>query len=362
MRVLLLADVASGHTEKWALGLAAKGITVGIFSFNKSDYKWFKDQQNIDLLFEPESENSSSGFIEKIAYLKHLSLLKRKVIEFKPDILHAHYASSYGLLGALCGFHPFVISAWGTDVMKFPQENFILKAIVKYNLKKADIICATSNTINEYIQAIIQKPVQIIPFGVDMEIFKENKSLKSKDKFVIGAIKSLEKIYNINVLIEAFAIVSSKHSQAELMIVGDGSERRNLENLVKQLKLENYVIFIGKVPFKETPNYFNKLNCLVNISQYESFGVSVIEAMACKVPVIVTNVGGLKEVVMNNEMGFLVEPSNIEQTATAIEKIMMDKDYSESIVEKAYQSVKARFNWESNLNTQIKVYQDLLKK
>jgi L-malate glycosyltransferase len=362
MRVLLLADVASGHTEKWALGLAQRGIEVGIFSLNKTEFKWMAGEPKVKVLFELKERHVANGIGSKITYFSYVPKLKKIIAEFKPDVVHAHYASSYGLLGSLSKFHPFVLSAWGTDVMKFPQESFMNKKIIRFNLKCADAVCATSETINKYIQDIYQREVHIIPFGIDFEAFKPAEGSKSKDMFVVGAIKSLEKIYNIDVLIKAFADLRSRHSNTKLLIVGDGTEKENLMELAKQLRIQDSVVFAGRVPSKETPDHFNKLNCLVNISQRESFGVSVIEAMACKVPVIVSDTGGLREIVDNGITGIYVEPGNVEQTSRAIEKIMQDKTLANAMAEKAYQSVKERFSWNTNLTEQIKVYEDLIGK
>lgn len=362
MRVLLLADVASGHTEKWAMGLAQRGIEVGIFSLNKTEYNWMAGEPRVRVLFELKERHVANGISSKITYFTYIPKLKKVIAEFKPDVVHAHYASSYGLLGSLSKFHPFVLSAWGTDVMKFPQESFMNKKIIRFNLKCADAVCATSDTIDKYIQNIFPRKVHIIPFGIDFDTFKPTDKFKSKDVFVVGAVKSLEKIYNIDVLIKAFALVHSKYSKTKLLIVGDGKEMKNLEALAGQLQLKDSVVFAGRVPSKETPDQFNKLDCLVNVSQYESFGVSVIEAMACKVPVVVSDTGGLKEVVNNGVTGICVEPGNVEETSLAIEKIMQDKAFTNSIIESGYQSVKERFSWNDNLTEQIKVYESLLKK
>lgn len=362
MRVLLLADVASGHTEKWAMGLAQRGIEVGIFSLNKTEFKWMANEPNVKVLFELKERHVANGISSKITYFSYIPKLKKVISEFKPDVVHAHYASSYGLLGSLCKFHPFVLSAWGTDVMKFPQESFMNKKIIRFNLKCADAVCATSETINKCIQDIYPRTVHVIPFGIDFDTFKPNGAPKNKEYFVVGAIKSLEKVYNIDVLVKAFAGLHSRHSNTRLLIVGDGTERENLQQLVKQLNISDSVEFTGRVPSKETPNYFNKLNCLVNISQYESFGVSVVEAMACKVPVVVSDTGGLKEIVNNGDMGICVEPGNVEQTSLAVEKIMLDKKFAENAIDKAYLSVKERFSWDNNLTEQIKVYNSLVKK
>ncbi len=362
MRILLLADVASGHTEKWALGLAQRGIEVGIFSLNKTEFPWMANVPNVKVLFELKERHVANGLSSKFTYFTYIPKLKKIINDFKPDVVHAHYASSYGLLGALIKFHPFVLSAWGTDVMKFPQENFMNKKIMRFNLKCADAVCATSETINTYIQQLYPRKVNVIPFGIDFDTFKPNESLRSKDHFVIGAIKSLEKVYNMDVLIKAFAAVHLKHPKTKLLIVGDGKERDVLKDLVKQLNLNDSVEFTGKVPFKETVNYFNKLNCLVNVSQYESFGVSVIEAMACNVPVVVSDTGGLKDIVSNGVTGQCVEPGNIAQTAEAIEKLIMDKDFATTSSLKALNSVRELFNWQTNLDQQIAVYGSLVKK
>src|SRR5438105_2510828 len=115
MKVLLLSDTHSEHTEKWARGLADKGIEVGLFSFNKAAYEWHQ-YERITVFFEPEDVINADRFLTKLSYLKYVSILKKIIRHFKPDILHAHYATSYGLIGALSGFHPFVLSVWGSDV------------------------------------------------------------------------------------------------------------------------------------------------------------------------------------------------------------------------------------------------------
>lgn len=364
MRVLLLSDISSEHTEKWALGLASNGITIGLFSFNKASYHWFENNKNITVLFEPELKLDAHSTSGKISYLKYVKPLKSVIAQFKPDIVHAHYATSYGLIGALSGFHPYVISAWGTDVMKFPQKNFIHKAILKYNLKKADVICATSNTIEEYLKPVTIKEIDVIPFGVDINEFvkKDVVSLFDKNTFVIGSIKALEELYNIDILIRAFSSLKIKYSSIalKLLIIGVGSQEQKLKQLALDLQISNDVVFTGRIPFSEISNYFNMLDVLVNISDYESFGVSVIEAMACEKPVVVTNTGGLKEIVENNNFGSLVEIDNVEQTAYEIEKYMLDESLKNKVGKDARAKVVQKYNWSNNVKQMIEVYTKLL--
>lgn len=362
MKILLLADTYSEHTEKWALGLANSGIHVGIFSFNKASYDWHH-HDNITVFFEPEKKINAESTLTKLAYLKYVNVLKKIIKHFNPDILHAHYATSYGLVGALTGFHPFVISSWGTDVMKFPNKNIVAKSILKYNFKNADLLCATSYTISDYISKITKKGVEVVPFGIDSERFKPAKvnSLFQESDYVIGTVKPLEKLYNQEVLFDAFARLKPKYPNIKLLIVGTGAHEDKLKEKAKALKLENDIVFTGRIPFEDVNKYYNMMKIMVNISEYESFGVSVVEAMACEVPVIVTNVGGLKEIVKDDTLGLKVDKPGVEETAAALEKLINDEKFYKEIAVNSRAHVLANYEWKSNLNTMINLYKGLLK-
>lgn len=359
VKILLLSDTFSEHTEKWALSLANRGLQIGLFSFNKASYEWY-NHPNITIFFEPEAKINAESTLTKLAYLKYVSILKKIIKHFQPDILHAHYATSYGFVGALSGFHPYIISSWGSDVMKFPHKNFVAKSILKYNFRSADVLCATSYVIKDYISKISVKPVSVIPFGIDPAVFKPYKRLSpfGEGHFVVGCIKSLEAIYKIDVLIKAFAALEQNHPQLRLMLIGHGAQAEKLQQLVKELKLEEKVVFTGRIPFSEVADYYNMLDVLVNISEYESFGVSVIEAMACGKPVVVSNVGGLIEIVENDTLGLKVNVNAVDETAQAIERLMTDPVLYASISENAKKHVAEKYNWEKNLSDMIKLYED----
>lgn len=362
MKVLLLSDTHSEHTEKWALGLANSGIKVGLFSFNKASYDWYV-HENITVFFEPDNKINAESTLTKLAYIKYVSILKKIIKHFEPDILHAHYATSYGLVGALANFHPFIISSWGSDVMKFPNKNFVAKSILKYNFKKADLLCATSYTIEEYINQVIPMPVTVIPFGIDINIFKPKKveSLFKENDFVLGSIKPIESLYNTDILIKSFSKLLPKYDNLKLVIIGEGTERQALEKLCKDLNISENVVFTGRIPFKEISNYYNMIDILVNISEYESFGVSVVEAMACGTPVVVTNVGGLKEVVKDDSVGLKVNVGDVDDTVKAIERLMTDKTLYNEIAINARKHVIEKYNWEDNLKQMIDEYTKILK-
>ncbi len=113
MRLLLLSNPNSAHTIKWAKSLANSGVDIIIFGLGNFVVDDYADYNNIEVLTLDESVSRREGSLSKLKYLKALPAIKKIIKKFKIDILHAHYASSYGLLGSLSGFSPFILSVWG---------------------------------------------------------------------------------------------------------------------------------------------------------------------------------------------------------------------------------------------------------
>lgn len=364
MRLLMLADPNSPHTIKWASSLSRYNIEILIFGLDKffvQDYK----SASIKIITLNEKILKKEGSFSKIRYLKALPIIKNVIKKFNPHILHSHYASSYGLLGALSGFHPFIVSVWGSDVFSFPNKSILHKTILKYVLKKADVVTSTSLIMAKETMKYTNKNIKVIPFGVDLEVFtpmKVNNLFDEKD-IVIGTIKSLEEKYGIEYLIRAFKFLVDKypHLPLKLLIVGGGSLENSLKNIVKKLGIENKTIFTGRVPFSEVPKYHNLLSVFVAISDSESFGVAVVEAMACEKPVVVSNVGGLPEVVENDITGFIVPPRNPEKTAEAIEKLILDEQLRLKMGKAGRERVIKLYDWNKNVEEMIKIYNKILK-
>ena len=368
MKLVLLSDPDSVHTARWATSLALKGLEVyiiGLSPITNSIYYSHKNIKVYDLDIDSKDVKQSSGLFSKLKYLKTLNKVKSLIREIKPDIIHAHYATSYGLLGALSGFHPFIISVWGSDVFIFPKKSVIHKKILKFNLKKADIILSTSHAMAKETALYTDKDIEVTPFGIDLDKFKPMKveSIFSENDIVIGTIKSLEPEYGIEYLIRAFKIVVEKNISLplKLLIVGAGSLEAKLKKMVYDSGLSEYTVFPGKVPFDEIPKYHNMIDVPVFVSNSESFGVAVIEASACEKTVVVSDVGGLPEVVENNVTGVVVPPRNEIETAKAIEKLVLDKSLRGKMGKAGRERVKKLYNWEDNVKQMIEIYRKVLK-
>ena len=366
MKLMLLADPNSPHTVKWATALSSRGFDLLLIGLDELRVESYDNFSNVEVKTVNIKVTRQEGSLKKILYLQALPLIKRLIKKFKPDIVHSHYASSYGLLGALTGFHPFIVSVWGSDVYSFPEKSFLHRQIIKFVLSKADVICSTSHTMARQAKLYTSKKIEVVPFGVDTTIFKpmQVKSLFSEKDIVIGTVKTLEKKYGIEYLIKAFKIVSDKHKNLplKLLIVGGGSLEKELKELSKSLGIWDKTKFTGKIPFEEVPKYHNMLSVSVSVSESESFGVAVVEAMACGKPVVVSNVGGLPEVVEDGKTGFVVPPRNPEETAKAIEKLVLNRKLRIKMGNAGRERVKRLYDWSKCVEKMMNLYKEVLEK
>ena len=363
MKLLLLAELNSTHTIKWVSSLSKMSINICVFGLAEPKTDIYTKLNNVEIVCLNHNIKRNDKLASKLIYMKALYTIKSIIRRYKPDIMHAHYATSYGMLGALQGFHPLVISVWGSDVFLFPKKSFIHKAILSFNLKKADKVLSTSIVMAKEANLYTNKKIEVTPFGIDLNVFQsmEVSSLFAKDDFVVGTVKTLEEVYGIKYLIKAFKIICDRYqdNNFKLLIVGDGSLKKSLIQLTKDLKIYDKTIFTGAIPFCDVPKYHNMLSVFVAASLSESFGVAAIEASACSKPVIVTDIGGLPEVIKKDVTGLVVNDRNPKEIADAIELLLMDKDLRNKLGSAGRNRVKKLYNWDDNVKQMYDIYRGL---
>lgn len=363
MKVLLLSDIRSVHTLKWANSLQEKGIEVILFGLlNKNCEKFHPSIKIFSHNIASEIAEKEESGIQKLNYLKALPFIRRIIKEEKPDIVHSHYISSYGLLGVLSGFKPLVSSVWGTDIVKFPRFSPLHKAAIKYVLSKSTKILATSDFLANEIGLYSSKNVEITHFGVDISKFNPKENSSNDNEITIGIVKNLESNYGIDLLLKVFSSVISKvkDKKVKLIIAGDGTKASEFKEIAQSLNLNGEVKFLGRVPNNEIQSVHNLCDFEVYPSLFEAFGVSVIEASACGVPVIATNIGGLPAIIINNETGLLIEPGNFTMLEEAMLKMINDKDLREKLGKAARNHIVKNYNFDDSVNKVISIYNSVL--
>jgi glycosyltransferase involved in cell wall biosynthesis len=364
LKILLLAGGHDIHTVRWANQLSKNGNEVHLCYVSNQIPATDKYNEKV--------------FLHKLrlpapyGYYFNIIQLKRIIKSVKPDIINAHYSSGYGTLSRLVKFSPYLISVYGSDVYDFPYKNWINMSIIKKNLKAADAIASTSYAMACQTARLIDcsvEDIHITPFGVDIDKFKKEVIYNKNDQFIIGSIKKLSPKYGIRYGILAInymvnSLIKEKGLKIKYLIYGEGEEKEDLKQLVKQKNLEDIVEFKGRIPNDLVPKALNEMDIFLGTSilDSESFGVAVVEAMACEVPVIVTDVDGFREVVDQGKAGIMVPRKDYKIMAEEIYRLMYEPEQRKRIGLLERKRVIENYNWIKNVEKMESIYLKLINR
>lgn len=291
-KILFIAPSSSVHTKKWCDWFSAKGCEVHVATLDSE----MIPGATVHLMHQ--SSGPASSDFRKLTYLSCASELSRIIQSIQPDIIHAHYASSYGVLAALVVRQPYFLSIWGSDVYDFPRKSLLHRILLQYALRRATWLMSTSNAMATEASRYIDRAFVITPFGVDTDCFyPRNQSPASSDGFVVGTVKALSPKYGISSLLRGCALAIEKDPAMPLYIriAGKGSQEQDLKRLAIKLGIAERIEWLGFVDISRVPDVWRSLDVALIPSESESFGVSAVEAMACGIPVVITDIPGLME-------------------------------------------------------------------
>ena len=339
MKLCFIADATTVHTKRWVEYFSSTGHEVHLITY------------------EPPEEPISGvhlhvvGSMFKSLYLafpfRHLKIM-RLVGKIKPDIVHAHFITKFGFHGALLGFHPLVMSAWGSDVLVIPYWSKLLFYFTKFSLREADMIFATSGDAETKLIStfgIDKTKIKMIPFGVDTELFKPQRDKIAVNYVTVLSNRNFFPIYNIETLVRAIPLAIKHNEKLKFMLIGDGPEEADIRLLADELGVSYYITFIGHVANNKMPEYLNSTDIYVSTSLSDTTPVSVSEAMACGLPCIVTDVGGVKEIISDGTNGYLFEPGDYKSLAKKIVDLSLNLEKRKTVGKNARPVIINKLNW-----------------
>lgn len=288
----------------------------------------------------------------------------------KPDLILGHMPVAFicdiTLPLSLKEKVPFIIKYHHGGSMKkgkFPidiliglYETIFLKRIFKRSNK---IITSSEFVKKIFLNKYLDKTMVITP-AVDIKLFKPSRSNPKNRILFVGNLKKSENYKGLNYLLESMSLIKNKNSKIKLIVVGDGDYRHHYEKLSKDLGIEENVEFKGELKERELIKEYNNINILVLPSLMESFGMVLIEAMACKKPVIGSNIGGIPYVIDDGKNGLLVPPKDPQALAGAIMKILENPKLAKQMGENGYKKVKDNFTWDKKVIETEKIVENIL--
>jgi glycosyltransferase involved in cell wall biosynthesis len=310
------------------------------------------------------------GMRKHLLTLMRARTLKKNLIRIKPDVLVACWASTYGFYAAYSSFHPFVLFIWGSDVLVFPKKYFPLKPLVTYAIKKADVVVVDSDVQKEAATKLGCTSQKIVKFPwVDLNGFGKNQKKRAKirkecgwsdDDIIAISLRQHKPIYGVEHLINAIPYVLKENKSIRFLILGEGPLTETFKLRLDKFIKEGAVKFVGVVPHENIVDYLSAADIYVSTSFSDGASASLLEAMACSLTPVVTEINGNKEWIRDGMNGLLVPVANSKSIAEKILLLTNDQKLREKLQAKAEDTVRTRVNWNKNIDELTKVIDKIM--
>ncbi|MEE1132702.1 MAG: N-acetyl-alpha-D-glucosaminyl L-malate synthase BshA [Caryophanon sp.] len=299
------------------------------------------------------------------------SKIAEVVKEQKLNVMHVHYAIPHAVCAALARSMSdvdfgIVTTLHGTDITVLGQDASMIQPI-KYGIEASDIVTAVSSALKEQTYELIdtKKSIETVYNFVDERVYapqqvdhlKKHFGIADDEKVLIH-VSNFRKIKNVDHIVETFFRVRSE-MRTKLLLVGDGPEMNRITQLVKDSPYKDDVLFLGRQ--ENVAELYSISDVMLLMSSKESFGLVLLEAMACGVPGIGTNVGGIPEVIEHGKTGYIVEEGDIDGAAAQIVQLLQDAPTLAQFKEASKEAVQLRFSSSSIVAQYEALYEKVAK-
>jgi N-acetyl-alpha-D-glucosaminyl L-malate synthase BshA len=330
--------------------LAARGHEVHFISYAMP----IRLNSSAERIFFHEVEVTTYPLFDHPPYTLALATKMMEVAEEASlDLLHVHYAIPHSVSALLARMMaaprrlPFITTLHGTDITLVGHDRSYLP-ITRFSIEQSDGVTAISQYLRNCTLAEfdIKRPVDVIPNFVNCDLYKRSPDQSARGRWapngepILMHLSNFRPVKRVTDVIEIFALVREKIA-AKLVMIGDGPDRGAAEYLVRKKRLSKDVFFLGKQDHVEAKLGLADLFLLPSDS--ESFGLAALEAMACEVPVLASNVGGLPEVVTHGLDGYLFEPRDVATAAKYALEILTRPDHGRAMGQQARVSARRQY-------------------
>ncbi|MDE9829940.1 N-acetyl-alpha-D-glucosaminyl L-malate synthase BshA [Staphylococcus delphini] len=274
--------------------------------------------------------------------------------EYDLDVLHMHYAIPHAICGILARQMSgkdikIMTTLHGTDITVLGYDHSLRNAI-KFGIEQSDIVTSVSESLKAETNEIIAPQKEIVPiynFVRESEFptgnntdLKEGYAIAQDEKVFIH-VSNFRKVKRIDTIIDTFALVR-KHIKSKLLLIGDGPELQDMRMKVREMDLSEDVLFLGKQDCMS--NFYQMADIVLLMSEKESFGLTLLEAMKTGVVPIGTRAGGIQEVIQHRETGFLVDIGDSQTAADYALKLLTDDALYQSLRDNMLHDIAKRFD------------------
>lgn len=299
----------------------------------------------------------------KEAYKFAKQLVKRK----KYDLVHLFSLASSGHIAYKLWKKnrlPYIFSLREEDQSVYFEKLSFFRNLFAPSLKKiwenACFIITDSQELRKFtLKLYPQKEIRVIHNGIETEKFFPDYSKRNLDHFTIVCVSQIIPEKGVRFLIQAFKILSARYRHIRMFIVGDGNEKSSLEQLVMGIGLEDKIVFTGAVAQEKVLEYLHKSNVYVLPDLNENVDKTMFAALACGLPIVVTDTEKKKEFIVDGKNGFMVKMKNPDDIAEKLEKIILDENLAKNM-ENENKILTKKISWNSVSKEYLEVYKETI--
>lgn len=305
---------------------------------------------------------------ELIAYTWKAYWFSRKLAKQNSyDLTHSFFSVPCGFISMLLKWEfklPYIISLRGSDVPGYSERfvglyKWVTPTILRI-WKGASFVISNSQGLRELaLKSEPKKEIGVVYNGIDVDEFFPDQGKKNSENFTILCVSRVTPRKGIRFLIQAFKLLSGRYENARLVIVGDGNEKKSLEDLVRGLGIENKVEFAGVVSHENVSGYYQKADIFVLPSLNEGMSNVMLEALASGLPVVATDTGGTKELLTDGINGFVVKMKDADDLAEKIEKLILDTQLKNTMSLES-RKLAEKMSWRNVAGEYEKLYEEVL--
>lgn len=292
-----------------------------------------------------------------------LTSLRKVLREVRPDVVHAGPLPTVGFLAALSGFHPLVAMSWGSDLLLEAESNPADRRRTAFTLRRTDVFVGDCQAVADKAAGYGFPGERMVtfPWGVDLAHFSPEGGWELRerygwaDAFVVLHLRSWEAVYGVDVFAEGFARAARQRPELRLLMLGNGSLAAEVRKRLLPAGLER-IHFGGQVTFDRLPDFYRAADLYVSASHSDGSSVSLMEALACGVPALVSDIPGNREWVREGEQGWLFPDGDAQALAEGILRAVEKREALGRMGERARALAETRADWSKNFEKLLAAY------
>jgi glycosyltransferase involved in cell wall biosynthesis len=298
----------------------------------------------------------NTGSLQWFQVPKYLANLKQIVRENRVDVIHAGPIDLCAWLAARAGLAPLVSMSWGYDLLVNANRDPLSRRRIQYALQHSSIILDDCQAVSDAAMryGFPQERIVTFPWGVDLQVYFPRKVKNSGDRsmnsktIVLLSTRRMEKLYGCDVIVDAFIKAASQEDELRLTMLGDGEQRQHLMRRIAAAGLEGRVQFAGNIPEDEMVTQFQASDVYISASHSDGSSVSLLQAMACGLPVIVSDIPGNREWVGEGWNGWLFKDGDQNELASLMLEASRSVGLRAVYGRQARKIVVDRADWKKN--------------